>query len=63
MMRLVTDHGNQRISERLCELGARLGNWNDQRHGEQRIQRCWRWQVLDRLAGLLYVDPERRRAT
>lgn len=62
-MRLVVESGSERISERLCRLGARLGNWNDDRFGAHRVVRRWPWALLNRVASWLYVDPERRRAS
>lgn len=45
---------------RLSRLGARLGNWNDQRYaGDTPAERGWRWRLLDRIAGWLYVRPDR----
>lgn len=55
------------VSDALCRLGAWLGNWNDQRHGEHLVKsgqvvRSLRWHAIGRAAGWLYVAPERRAA-
>lgn len=59
-----------RVSEAFCRLGARLGNWNDAANGQHVVQnfagqrrfvRPLRWHLIDRVAGWLYVAPERRR--
>lgn len=44
----------------LSRLGARLGNWND-RHSDhdRRRDASLRWRGIDRIAGWLYVLPER----
>lgn len=57
------------VSDALCRAGADLGNWNDRAHGQQtvtnmagqlRVERTLRWHAIGRLAGWLYVAPERR---
>lgn len=39
----------------LSRLGARLGNWNDQRFaGDSRSQHRWPWHPLNRVASWLH---------
>lgn len=58
------------VSEAACRLGARLGNWNDRANGghvvvnfvgRPRFERPVLWHAVDRIAGWLYAQPERRR--
>jgi hypothetical protein len=45
----------------LSRLGARLGNWNDRRHGSLvgPTHRSRLWRPIDRIAGRLYVLGDR----
>jgi len=50
-----------RGKELASRLGARLGNWNDQRYGPElgRKPHRRRWRRIDRFASWLYVWPDR----
>jgi hypothetical protein len=48
------------ILRALSRLGARLGNWNDRRHGDDTpAERGRLWRPLDWIAGRLYVLGDR----
>ena len=48
--------------EILSRFGARLGNWNDRHFGgaDTKADQTRLWRTLDRIAGRLYVWPEKR---
>lgn len=47
--------------ELLSRVGAHLGNWNDDFNGrgDRRIECPRRWHIIDRIASLLFVLPDR----